>query len=284
LVPQKYRDLYDSSSLTLRPNVQSEVNNPLAAGKDCRETYARYYAAITALDSQLGRLLAAIEDNGIMSETLVVFTSDHGDMLWSHGLMKKQTPFQESIHVPFLASQPGRIQAGSVSDCLMGTYDILPTLCGYLGWDTDAPFDGEDVSRAWKESSHRRSEPLLITNYVQDGEAMQQGMPEWRGVYTGSETYVEQHKGDPWLYFDNVQDPFQQKNLATRQDAAPAVGRLQEQLRIMLERAADPFVPGEECIRRLGLDSQWEPNRHDWFSQSYERELEQDRACLGAMP
>jgi len=98
MVPEQYRARYYPEKLALRPNVGPDAN---------RRAIADYYAAVTALDANLGRLLAALERLGLAERTMVVFTSDHGDLLWSHGRTDKQAPWEESISIPLIMRYPG---------------------------------------------------------------------------------------------------------------------------------------------------------------------------------
>ncbi|MGI8913966.1 MAG: sulfatase-like hydrolase/transferase [Chloroflexota bacterium] len=108
-----YKALYDPASVYVRSN--TEGGN--------RQIVADYYAAITALDANLGRLLAAVEREGQTRRTLVVFTTDHGDMLFSHGLREKHQPYEESIRVPLLVRFPGILAEGKVYDGLVTIAD-----------------------------------------------------------------------------------------------------------------------------------------------------------------
>ena len=243
-VPEHYRDLYDPATLPLRPNVEPEIDNPLAKGLDCRRTTADYYAATTALDDEVGRLLAAAE-----SDTLVVFTSDHGDMLWSHGLMKKQSPYEESIRVPLIARGPMLPRGERVSG-LVGLTDLTPTLLGLLDVDVPASMQGQDLNRVLHGDGG--TDALLIANPFSTDEAVDQDMPEWRGLRTTTQTYVETLDG-PWLFFDNAADPYQQHNLIDSIDTADWHRRL----RSALAAADDPFVSGVDWLDRLGLADAW---------------------------
>jgi arylsulfatase A-like enzyme len=256
-VPDGYRALYDPQALTLRANVVPETDNPLAARWECRRTTADYYAAITALDDQLARLLHGLDARGLADDTLVVFTSDHGDMLWSHGWMKKQSPYEESIQVPFLGRWPGHVPAGATSDVLLGTVDILPTLLGMMGLPRPAGVEGRDLSAHL--SGHGGDAPgsVLIGNYVVSDEAARQNMPAWRGVRTARHTYVETPGRVPWLLFDNPADPFQQDNLIESAAHRAVRGELRDLLTGWLARTNDPFLPGLELIERLGLAEPW---------------------------
>jgi arylsulfatase A-like enzyme len=252
-VPERYRALYDPDSLSLRPNVQSGADNPLARGADCRRTIANYYAAITALDDQLARLLATLDARSLAENTVVIFTSDHGDMLWSHGWMRKQAPYEESINVPFLLRWPGNVPPGRVSEALVGTVDLLPTLIGLLGWEAQATFEGEDLSRVLLEQGGHMPDSLFIANSLSLNEARQQNMPEWRGVRTRRHTYVELPGRRPWLLFDNQEDPYQMRNLVDQPEHSELRRRLASTLSEWLNRTGDPFLPGEEMVRAMGV-------------------------------
>ncbi|NOZ26548.1 MAG: sulfatase [Chloroflexi bacterium] len=257
-VPETYRAMYDPTALTLRPNAQPDADNPLAAGLDCRRTIADYYAAITALDDQLARLLDRLDALGLAEDTIVVFTSDHGDMLWSHGWMKKQAPYEESISVPFLIRWPGVLPAGRVCDALVGTVDILPTLAGLMGWDLPSGQEGQDLSAALLGQAGAPSpESVLIANYICFDEAKRQHMTEWRGVRTRRYTYVERPGRIPWLLFDNEADPYQTRNLVNHPDYRHVADELRQQLSAWLERTHDPFLPGPQLIEHLGLTEVW---------------------------
>jgi arylsulfatase A-like enzyme len=143
LVPDRYLEQYDPAELSMRANAEPLLpgasDHPAAAtlrgppGRewgattseeyetgwryeydDQRELLALYYAAITALDDQFGRLLDALDRTGIADDTVVCYTADHGDLLYSHGLNQKGPPHEESINGPFLVRWPGAVRAGRV--------------------------------------------------------------------------------------------------------------------------------------------------------------------------
>ena len=242
MVPDSYKKLYDPAQLTLRSNAQPDAVNRLAGKMDCRKTTADYYAAITALDDQLARILAKLDERGLAKNTIVIFTSDHGDMLWSHGWMKKQCPFEESINVPMIIRWPGHIKAGAVSDTLLGTVDMLPTLLGLMNVKSDIAFDGKDLSAQILGKEKKGQSSVLIANYLGTDEAAAQGMYAWRGVRTMHHTYVEKPGSKPWLLFDNVNDPYQFKNLIGTDPALESALRqeLQELLKASHDSSALP--------------------------------------------
>ncbi|MGC9261521.1 MAG: sulfatase-like hydrolase/transferase [Phycisphaerae bacterium] len=253
-VPAAYRNQYDPRKVVLRPNVRPDSTNALARGLDCRRVTADYYAAITALDHELGRLLEALDNLGMADNTLVVFTSDHGDMLWSHGLMKKQTPYEESILVPFIARFPGRIPGGETRSMPMGTVDIAPTLAGWLGWNVPPQWEGRDFSTTTLGGD---DESVFIANHGCYDEAVIQHISEWRGVRTARHTYAETVGRCPWLLFDNQADPFQLQNLVNDDRHAEIQERLRTTLGQWLQRTGDPFLPTEQMMDQYGISGLW---------------------------
>ena len=105
-----------------------------ATARDARTLQAAYYAMIELIDDQVGRVLDALAASGQADDTLVIFTSDHGEMLGDHGLIQKGCRFYEGlVRVPLILSWPGRIRAGQRSDALVELTDLAPTLLEAAG-------------------------------------------------------------------------------------------------------------------------------------------------------
>ncbi|MFR9731760.1 sulfatase [Saccharopolyspora sp. MS10] len=92
-----------------------------------------YYANVSLIDEQVGGLLRALEERGVLENTVVVFTSDHGDALGDHGHSQKWTMYEPSVHVPLLIWGPGRVRPGQVLDGLTSLMDIGPTVLELAG-------------------------------------------------------------------------------------------------------------------------------------------------------
>jgi arylsulfatase A-like enzyme len=258
-VPDRFRAMFDPQALRRRANVIEPLDNPLARDLDFARTQADYYAAVAALDHQLGRLMAALEARGLARDTIVVFTSDHGDMLWSHGWMKKQSPYEESIRVPLILRGPG-LPGGRRCETLMGLVDLMPTLLGLLGLPVPPGVEGHDRSAVLRgrRDAHVDDDAQLISNPHSCDEAEMQQMPEWRGVRTLRHTYVERVGREPWLLFDNFADPYQQRNLVHDPGAAELRTALAAKLEWLLTASGDPFLPGEQLLAHFGLARAWE--------------------------
>jgi arylsulfatase A-like enzyme len=213
-----------------------------------REVLRGYYGACEALDTGFERLLTAMDELGITDDTIIVYTSDHGDMVGSHRMLLKQCPLEESIHVPFLIRYPAAISAGRTTQRLMTPIDVLPTLLSLSGIDYDpSTYDGLDCSDvAFRGATDDRDAVLLSKMLHGGGPWIINGLRPWRGIRTHRHLYAE-HEGEPWLLFDNQEDPHQMSNLIA--DAGRSTlrrelrGRMQE---LMLD--ADDTLTEEELM------------------------------------
>lgn len=252
MVPQRYLDMYDPVSIKARPNC-SEIP---------RDDLWGYYAQITFLDEQFGRLLDELSRLGLEQDTLLVFTSDHGDMHGSQGVYKKGWPWDESIRVPMIMRLPGRLVAGSAAGFTISTVDIMPTLLGFCGIGIPKEVQGVDCSGALVGTAAFGPQSAFITNpcptTVLDsrGEDM---LPtfrgrrmEYRGVRTMRHTYIETIDG-PWLLYDNLVDPYQLTNLIDDPDHNAVRKSLAAATRAHMKAIGDEFLFKEEYYRRFGV-------------------------------
>ena len=259
MVPERYKAQYDPQRLTLRPNVQPlrPASVRLARTLEPRQTLADYYAAITALDEQLGRLLGALQATGLAGNTILVFTSDHGDQLWSQGTMKKQQPYEESVHIPLLVRWPGHIPSGRVSDGLVSIIDFTPTLLGLAGLPALPGAQGEDRADLFLGERTHGADSVFLMDITQTDESRTQQLPEWRGLRTYRYTYVRRQDGMDWLLFDNKDDPYQLENRIADPSFVPIRHELASQLEAWLDRTGDRMRSGRDSLRDLGLVDLW---------------------------
>jgi choline-sulfatase len=118
---------------------------------DWKEAVRRYYASITEIDSQFGRVLDYLEDSGQIDNTLILLTTDHGDFLGAHGIYCKNIgAFEEALNIPLIAAGPG-IARGKTTTARVGTQDIHPTLLEYFGLEKDAVEDSRSFLPVLKD-------------------------------------------------------------------------------------------------------------------------------------
>ncbi len=244
--PDEFRARYSPEALRLPPNVPPET------AARARQILAGYYAHCTALDAALGELLAALRALGLEEDTLLVFTSDHGDMLGSQGHFNKQRPWDESVRVPFLLRHPARLgRAPRRLNAPLDAPDLLPTLLGLCGLPIPAGVEGLDFSAHILGGPDPSDGAALLACYHPFGQynRPKHGGREYRGLRTERHTYVRALDG-PWLLYDNTTDPFQMHNLAAAPEHAALRRDLDDRLRERLRTLGDEFRPGMEYIRR----------------------------------
>ncbi len=209
--PRRFVEMYSPQGIKLRPNVPKSADTPA-----WREAHVGYFSHVTALDEEIGRLMRKLVQLGIASNTIVCYSSDHGDMLGSFGLTAKRKPWEESINVPFVIRWPAGIPAGQRLDTLFSTVDITPTLLGLAGQPVPSRIEGADLSailRGGQAGGPASAFIMAIGGNPADRKEAQGG---WRGVRTARFTYAAKEAGSglaPWLLYDNQKDPYQMHNL-----------------------------------------------------------------------
>jgi len=244
--PDEYKALYAPEKIKLAPNVAAAME------AKARQEAQGYYAHCTALDKCVGDVLRTLDETGIADNTILVFTSDHGEMLGSHGCppTMKQVPWGESAHVPFLLRYPAiHGRQGRVVATPLTTPDIFPTLLGLAGVEIPRTVEGDDLSlliREGREDGDRAALYMGVAPFIAKAFAR-----EYRAVRTSRYTYVRGVDG-PWLLFDNEKDPDQMDNLVAKPEFAALRAELDRRLQGQLRRIGDDFRPGPAYIAEWG--------------------------------
>ncbi len=244
--PEDYLNLYSNCSFSLRENVPEALATgqqlvPAGAHRNevtmtLQEQLGQYYGHISAIDAEIGRLLAALEEMDGLGNTLIVYSSDHGDMLGSHGLLRKGVFYRESAQVPLVLSWPGRIDAGQENEMLLGMIDVYPTLIGLCGLRVPRGARGEDHSAGVLRGDSVGSRYVLHFSTNQTDPEFRAGR---RGLRTLRHLYFTD--GNEERLFDTIDDPFEMRNLAGDEDYAD--------LRAMLAACLQRNLPAEMAIR-----------------------------------
>lgn len=199
--PDRFVKQYEGRTLEDRPNV------PPRAKKD-EDQLLHYDAMVTSLDECVGRISAELEEHGLTDNTILVFTSDHGDMLGSQGHRLKQRPWEESIHVPFIIRYPDKIKAGQKRNMIVSSVDLMPTLLGLSGANIPKQVQGLDQSEVfYGKSKETRDSAFLFNTHNGGGPGC-----DWRGIRTKDWVYAY-HMEDDWILYDLDKDPYQLNNL-----------------------------------------------------------------------
>lgn len=258
-VPGEYLGLYKNLAPSLRPNVSEKILHRTDSFWDREKLiqYTRgYYALISLLDHEFGRILAALDRLGLRGNTVVVYTSDHGDMLGSQGLTHKQLPYREAANVPLLVSWKGKTWTGVNEECL-GLADLPVSLMSLLGLEFETKRDGENLGALFTDPRANGKEAVPIFDLVPAHQAEDRGGFEWAGIKTKSHTFAKKSDGSPWVLFDDVADPFQLNNLALDESHSPLLRKLSSDTDAVLKRHGFAFGPWKDTIRKLGLVDAW---------------------------
>ncbi|MBL9207272.1 MAG: sulfatase-like hydrolase/transferase [Opitutaceae bacterium] len=244
--PDEYRKHYDPASLPLPPNFQTEHafdNGELAIRDEClierplspdqvRSHLADYYGMISHHDAGIGRLMRALKETGQDANTLIVYLSDHGLALGSHGLLGKQNLYEHSVRVPLILCGPG-IPGGARHDGLGYAFDLYATLCELTGVPVPGGLDSRSLVPGWA-SGATAVRTTLGAAYMAGQRMVTDG--RWKlVVYRVGKTERIQ-------LFDLTRDPHECHNLAAGPQQAKRIEHLWGQLRAWQTDAGDRWL------------------------------------------
>ena len=216
-----------------------EENVPGWAKRDieCSIDQTQYFGMIKCIDDNVGKILQYLKDNNLINKTIVVFTSDHGDMRSEHHRQNKGIPFEASAKVPFIVYYPAKIKAGSVVKNTFSTVDFAPSILKLAGLDYPVSMQGRDFSplmekpenqTAWEDISVIRSSGLTNKG-------------NWIAVITSRYKLVLSRNNVPWL-LDLEQDPFELTNHISIRGNKAVVKQMAAKLQEYKLKYDDPFL------------------------------------------
>lgn len=206
--------------------------NQKVSDKNISEITGRiYFALVSSIDEQVGRVLQALEESGEADNTIVVFTSDHGEMMGSHGRMGKNLIYDESFLVPFMMRYPGVLDH-RVEDLMLGTVDIMPTLLGLMGLQDQTPktVEGFNYAQGITKNDYASQAKPKSALYISANRD--------KGLRTDQYTYYVPTKEAPYV-FDNAADPYQLNPLPVDQIPSQDKAFLQQELGNWLATSQD---------------------------------------------
>ena len=250
-VPAEYRAMFSGANLPHSPNYKP-ANDPYAdawarlsdSDRAALERWRRnYYAMTTNLDWNFGRLMKFLEDSGLADNTVVVFTSDHGEMFGAQGRRAKNIFYEEAARIPCLIRRPGHIPAGATSDACISTVDFMPTLLGLLGLPIPSRAEGMNLSHL----ALNQAGPEPDAAFLQGAGATANWDTghEWRAIRSKQHTYakfrIPRDGAAQELLFDNVADPYQTTNLAADAQSGTILQRCRTLLTEKMASVSDTF-------------------------------------------
>ena len=241
-IPEPYYSMYDPQDIPEPPNFGPQPNEPRSNSKSYyrllfedhgndweawKKSMSVYWGYCTMMDNLVGRLLAELEGEGILDETLVIFISDHGELLGSHGLWQKMHSYEEALRVPMLMRYPVAINPGIRSQAAVSLIDITPTILSLVGEEIPEDMLGKDLSPIFEDGMEFQSDPYRFSEHKPIGEW--HNTVEWRMVTDNHFKYTW-NQGDMDELYDLKNDPYELKNLIDLPEYQTDQNRLRDRL------------------------------------------------------
>jgi arylsulfatase A-like enzyme len=252
VAPAKYFDLYPLEKITLPDAPANDVEDIPAPARNGsvpgyamtstpeqrRASIRAYLACVSYVDAQAGRLLASLKEQGLLENTIVIFTSDHGWHLGEHGLWHKRSLFEESARVPLIVSAPGMKGNGRTSLGLAELTDLYPTLCDLCGIPAPSHLQGKSLRPVLNDPASSVHE-AAFTQARRGKDAEHWG----RSVRTARWRCTEWDEGRNGIeLYDHEADPHEYTNLAQ----APEHASILKELRALLAKQLPPMALPEK--------------------------------------
>ncbi|MEP7062516.1 MAG: sulfatase-like hydrolase/transferase [Betaproteobacteria bacterium] len=246
--PREFTDFYAECEFAScpqeAPHPDSATGNPATDEGHARprDSLTGYFAAMTAMDAGIGKVLAKLDNAGLRECTLVIFMSDNGMNCGHHGIWGKgngtrpQNMYDTSVMVPCLMSQPGRIDAGRVSDALLSAYDVLPTLLDYAGLPVEiAPRQpGRSFAPLLAGGSTLADADVVV--FDEYGPVRMVRTRDWK--------YVHRYPDGPHELYDLAHDAGERHNVVAHAASADMLATLRARLDAWFARHVDPQQDG----------------------------------------
>lgn len=252
-MPKEYEEMYDTAKISMPPNFLP--NHPWDFGEykirdevlaqfprtipEVKTNLRDYYASITHLDAQIGRIIDALKKSGEYENTIIIYSGDNGVAIGQHGLFGKQNLYEHSINVPLIISGPN-IPKNQRNAALCYLYDVFPTICDLLHIEAPKTVQGKSFVSSLKENNKPHRESMIY------------GYKEYmRGYRKGDYKLIEYLvKGERHSQFFNVkQDKFETKNMFDEKDSSSKYKGMKNEMIQEMKRVNDTNQIYKELVR-----------------------------------
>lgn len=240
----------DNTPLFNRLRAEHHIGEAYEARPDNPAEYwralrARYYGNVSVLDRGVGLILDALDESGAADNTIVVFTSDHGDSLGDRGMLNKRAFYDEVARVPLLVSVPGLGGNGRKVDGNIGHVDIVPTLLDLVGESLPDELQGTSRAKVMRGDAELSGDVFMqwhggpATVSLGDAAIERMSVLPWRTVVTQDRWKLNLCPGDQCELYDLSSDPLELTNLFDRPDKRDLVRDLSARIRDWQYRTGD---------------------------------------------
>ncbi|NQT88499.1 sulfatase-like hydrolase/transferase [bacterium] len=207
-----YDTRYADAAFTAPPSMSKPAAGaPSWAAKQVKgfngKLMASYYGMVECIDDNVGKILSALKKAGVLDDTIVVFTADHGDLCFEHARHNKGVPLEASAKVPFVIAYPGRIKGGTVVNQALTCVDFLPTALALMGVETAGKEQGRDASALFLGNAIADWKDVAFFRGTGKADSV-----NWLAAVTSRYKIVFSPRDEPWL-IDLKEDPNELKNL-----------------------------------------------------------------------
>jgi arylsulfatase A-like enzyme len=234
--PDDFLAMYDPDTFKLPPDLVGRFS--AQDEKKLRRIYQVYYGQVTAIDFEIGRILQGLNDLGVDRNTIILYTSDHGDKLGSHCSPRKfrgkAAPFASAFRIPLIIRWPDQIRPKQVRDCLVSSVDLAPTILDLAGLPVPSVMQGDSMAGWCLDDKGTMNESLYL------GLGGVSSSDGWRAVWDGRYIYSP---GKFNILYDHQTDPHETRNLIHSNAHTNIVKRMRLLLLAMAEKTGDPMYP-----------------------------------------
>ena len=254
--PEYYYNLYQDKDIPMplmggwadtedknREGIAYNNSRGIVDAKAVKKARAAYYGCITHIDHQIGRFLQALSDHDSLNNTIILFTSDHGDMLGDHNLYRKSLPYRGSASIPFFIYDPGnllKLTPGKQINKLAELRDVMPTLLSIAGASIPGDVEGKSLlpllkgeNTGWREYIHGEHTAGDNSNHY---------------IVTEKDKYIWFSRSNREQYFDLEKDPDELCDAINEANYSERIGYLRKQLVRELADREEGYSNGKELI------------------------------------
>lgn len=239
-VPNKYKEIYkDFDTDKFASSVPNVPPKGSKMGDHFRRNQANYYACITGVDENVGRIINYLKENNLYDNTIVVFLSDHGDCIGIHNEITKNNYYEESMGIPLIVTYPAKISPRQDNTTLIAIQDFYPTMLGLMGYKNQIPKEVQTYNLSKDCIKEGSGSPDFQPYYKIDYTNPKIGQ---RGLRTIQYTYsvkINEKGVEEVVLFDRISDPYQLKNIA--KENLKVVQKLNKELISWLKKTDDPI-------------------------------------------
>jgi choline-sulfatase len=267
-VPRKYLDRFNPDEMPLpatiaewvgkglNPFVQQWCHSPIN-GAEARRSIAAYHACASQVDDCVGRVVEKCRELGILEQTIIIYTSDHGESLYEHGLIEKHNMLEPAVRVPCIIRAPGLLPCVQSCDSPASLLDLLPTLCDLTATPTSSVFEG--VSLLPTLAGEADPARLIFSEFYQAGSGtrLDEFLPVRMGLNRDYK-YIYTHAAADQLYDRRTDDEQAGRNLAFDPKHEAAVSHLKLCTLASWELDEFPMLEARASVSGLGVEIAWE--------------------------